>query len=182
MPPTHLSWHTPPLAEGFYTSEVHALDRRPVRTFLPAGYEPNYPYPLLVFFHAHGGDEEQALRLAPRLSRRNYICIALRGPEAAGTRPDGRPGYGWGQDGPCDAPVEEYVLRAVEQTRRHYHVHSERVYLAGFCEGATPAYRLALAFPERFAGVLSLNGTMPRRGCPLLRLTDLRGLRACIAP
>ena len=50
-----------------------------MRTFLPTGYEPKYPYPLLVFFHGQGGNEEQIIRLAPRLSRRNYICIGLRG-------------------------------------------------------------------------------------------------------
>jgi phospholipase/carboxylesterase len=177
---TDLSWRTARPSEGFYTSEVQALDRRPIRTFLPTGYEPNYAYPLLVFFHGHGGDEQQVLRLAPRLSRRNYICIGLQGPEAIGPNGDGRVGYSWGQDGAQDATVEEYVLRAVEQTRRCYHVHSERVYLAGFCEGATLAYRLGLAFPERFAGILSLNGSMPRRGCPLLRLPDLRGLRVFI--
>ena len=80
MPHTNLSWRTVRPSEGFYTSEVHATDPRPVRTFLPTGYEPNYPYPLLVFFHGHGSNEEQILRLAPRLSRRNYICIGLRGP------------------------------------------------------------------------------------------------------
>ena len=73
-------------AEGFYTSEVQSPEQRTIRTFLPVGYEPNYAYPLLVFFHGHGGDEEQVLRLAPRLSRRNYICIGLQGPEAVGPR------------------------------------------------------------------------------------------------
>ena len=145
MPHTDLSWRTLRPPEGFYTSAVQAPDNRPIRTFLPTGYEPNYPYPLLVFFHGRGGDEEQILRLAPRLSRRNYICIGLRGPEGVGPAPDGRPGYDWGRDGDGDA-VEEYVLRAVEQTRRSYHVHSERVYLAGFCEGATLAYRLGLLY------------------------------------
>ena len=82
-------------AEGYYTSEVRAPKPLPVRTFLPTGYEPRYPYPLLVFFHGHGGNEEQILRLAPRLSRRNYICISLRGPVALGKRQDGRPGYSW---------------------------------------------------------------------------------------
>ena len=177
---TDLSWRAARPSEGFYTSEVQAVERRPIRTFLPVGYEPNYAYPLLVFFHGHGGDERQVLRLAPRLSRRNYICIGLRGPETVGAHGDGHAGYSWGQDGAQDANVEEYVLRAVEQTRRNYHVHSERVYLAGFCEGATLAYRVALSFPERFAGVLSLNGSMPRRGCPLLRLPDLRELRVFI--
>src|SRR5262249_33418361 len=154
---------------GFYNSEIHSPRRLPVRTFLPAGYEPNYPYPLLVFLHGNGGNEEQILRLAPRLSRRNYICIGLRGPQPLGTRPDGRLGDGWGDEGQCDDLLEDYVFRAVEQTRRNYHVHSERIYLAGFCEGAMLAYRLGLWFPERLAGVISLNGMMPRRGRPLFR-------------
>src|ERR1700745_3692974 len=113
--------------EGFYVSAVHAARRRPVRTFLPTGYEPNYPYPLLVFLHGHGGSEEQVLSLAPRLSRRNYICIGLRGPPPADSRPGGGPAFSWGLDGQNDARVEEYVFRAVEQTRRKYHVHSERI-------------------------------------------------------
>jgi phospholipase/carboxylesterase len=179
MPFTDLSWRTLRPAEGFYTSEVQTPRRLPLRTFLPTGYEPNYPYPLLVFFHGHGGCEEQILRLAPRVSRRNYICISLRGPESLGDRPDGRPGYCWGGDGQHDTLVEDYVLRSVEQTRRHYHVHSERIYLAGFREGATLAYRLGLLFPERFGGIISLNGAMPRGG-PLLRLPQVRQLRVLI--
>jgi phospholipase/carboxylesterase len=180
MPHIDLSWRTLRHAEGFYTSEVQAPDRQPVRTFLPTGYEPRYAYPLLVFFHGHGSCDEQVLRLAPRLSRRNYICISLRGPQSLGPRADGRVGYTWGSDGQCDAQMEDYVLRAIEQTRRNYHVHSERIYLAGFCEGATLAYRLALTFPEKFGGVISLNGTMPRRGGPLLRLPECRPLRVLI--
>jgi phospholipase/carboxylesterase len=167
-------------AEGFYTSVVSAPHGWPVRTFLPTGYEPNYPYPLLVFLHGHGGSEEQVLRLAPRLSRRNYICIALRGPHPLAPRPDGQQAYTWGPEDYDDSRVEEYVFRAVEQTRRHYHVHSERIYLAGFCEGATLAYRLGLLFPERFAGIVSLNGAMPRQGGPLLRLPEVRQLRVLI--
>ena len=166
--------------EGFYTSVVPTPSGWPVRTFLPTGYEPNYPYPLLVFLHNHGGSEEQILRLAPRLSRRNYICIGLRGPHPLAPRPDGRQTYTWGQGGQHDSLVEEYVFRAVEQTRRHYHVHSERIYLAGFREGATLAYRLGLLFPERFAGIVALNGALPRRGGPLLRLPEVRRLRVLI--
>lgn len=161
-------------------SEVQAPSRLPVRTFLPTGYEPRYAYPLLVFFHGHGGSEEQILRLAPRLSRRNYIYIGLRGPQILGVRADGRVGYGWGSNGPCDAWLEDYVIGAVEQTRRNYHVHSERIYLAGFCEGATLAYRLGLTFPEKLAGVISLNGAMPRGDRPLLRLPATRQLRVLI--
>src|SRR5207253_1982182 len=68
MPHTDLHWRSVRHEEGFYTSEVQQSGRRPLRTFLPTGYEPSYAYPLLVFFHGHGGSEEQILRLAPRLS------------------------------------------------------------------------------------------------------------------
>jgi phospholipase/carboxylesterase len=166
-------------AEGFYTSEVATPRAWPLRTFLPIGYEPNYPYPLLVFLHGQRSSEEQILRLAPRLSRRNYICIAPRGPQLS-TGPDGQVSYSWGPADQDDPLVEEYIFRAIEQTRRNYHVHSERIYLAGFREGTSLAYRLGLLYPERFAGVIALNGAMPRRGGPLLRLPDVRHLRVLI--
>ena len=180
MPQTNLYWRTVRPAEGFYTSEVHAPRRMPVRTFLPTGYEPNYPYPLLVFLHGNEGNEEQILRLAPRLSRRNYVCIGLRGPQPLGTRADGRLGYGWGSDSRIHSFIEDYVIRSVEHTRRNYHIHSERIYLAGIADGATVAYRLGLLFPERFAGVISLNGLMPRQERPLFRLPQLRELSVFI--
>lgn len=180
MPYPDLSWQTFRPAEGFYLSEVQQPQRLPVRTFLPTGYEPRYPYPLVVFFHAQGGNEEQILHLAPRLSRRNYICISLRGPHACGTRPDGRKGYSWGGQGCLNALIEDYVLRAVELTRRSYHVHSERIYLAGINEGATLAYGLGLQFPEKVGGVISLNGILPRQGRPLFRLPAIRDLRVFI--
>jgi phospholipase/carboxylesterase len=168
------------LAEGFYTSEVAAPHAWPLRTFLPRGYEPNYAYPLLVFLHGHSSTEEEILKFAPRLSRRNYVCIAPRGPVTMAAKANGQLSYSWGPDDQDDPLVEDYVFSAIEQTRRAYHVHSERIYLAGFREGAALAYRLALLYPEKFAGVISLNGAMPRRGCPLLRLPEVRGLRVLI--
>ncbi|MFL5341600.1 MAG: alpha/beta hydrolase [Gemmataceae bacterium] len=168
------------LVEGFYTSKLDSFQEQPVRTFLPTGYEPNYPYPLLVFFHGHGSNEEQILRLAPNLSRRNYVCISLRGPQPLEPGLDGEPAFGWGSDAPCDATLEEYVFRAVQQTRRYYHIHSERIFLAGVCEGATLAYRLGLTHPTKFGGVVSLNGSMPRKDAPLFRLPELRQLRVLI--
>src|SRR3954454_12616742 len=128
MPQLPVTLRTPRPAEGFYTAEVADPGPLPVRTFLPAGYEPRYPYPLLVFFHGHGGNEEQILRLAPRLSRRNCISIGLRGPVPASSPL--REGFSWGGSAYL-ALLEDYLVRAVQQTRRTYHVHSERIYLAG---------------------------------------------------
>src|SRR5438045_9451996 len=82
MPDTDINthWRTDRPAEGFYTTLLPTHPGLPVRTFLPTDYQPRYPYPLVVLFHAHGGSEEQVGRLAPRMTRRNYIATSLRRP------------------------------------------------------------------------------------------------------
>ena len=180
MPETNIHWRLDRPAEGFYTTQLPAHPDRPVRTFLPTDYQPRYPYPLVVLFHGNGGSEEQVGRLAPRLSRRNFICISLRGPRSLGSRPDGRPAFAWPDDGGDDS-IDDYLVSAVEQTRRTYHVHSERVYLAGICEGADVAYRVGLGMADQIGGVIALNGQIPKpAGTPLFRLSAVRSLPVLI--
>lgn len=179
--PTHASWRLDRPAEGFYSTELPSRPTAAVRTFMPDGYEPRYPYPLLVMFHGRGGNEEQVLRLAPRMSRRNFLSVSMRGPELLGSRTDGRPACGWGE-GADEGAIDDYLIDTVEQTRRTYHIHSERVYLVGVCEGAAVAYRAAFALAGKVAGVISLNGAMPKPtpGVPMFRYDAVRGLRVMI--
>ncbi len=159
--------------------------------FIPRQYEPNYAYPLLVLLHARGGDEEQLVRAMPALSWRNYVGLGLRGPEPV-TKRDRLVGFGWGAEFEqperrrarrsrplSEAEIvrrvlfdpepeafdrlEEAVFTAILQTRRLLHVHSERIFLVGCGEGAAVAYWLGLSFPERFAGVVAINGWLPGR-------------------
>ncbi len=175
------TWRIDRPAEGFYTTQLPAQHGRPVRTFLPTDYQPNYAYPLVVLFHGNGGSEESVGRLAPRVSRRNYIAISLRGPQSLGKRADGRDSFGWESDASDDANIEDYLLNAVEQTRRTYHVHSERVFLAGVSEGAEVAYRVGLGMADRIAGIIALNGQIPKStGAPLFRMGAVRDLPVLI--
>jgi phospholipase/carboxylesterase len=176
--------------------------------FIPQRYEPNYAYPLLVLFHARGGDEQQMVRSMPALSWRNYVGLSLRGPEAVNKR--GRlEGHGWGPaflrpDRLAPRPVpglseaeavrrrllesspdlidvlEDGVFASIRQTRRTLHVHSERIYLVGIGEGAAVAYRMGLSYPERFAGVVAINGWVPGGFRPLGRLKACRELRILV--
>src|SRR6516225_6460933 len=77
------------------TSRLSKTDLLVETRFIPRQYEPNYAYPLLVLFHARGGDEDQLVRAMPALSWRNYVGLALRGPEPVVKR-DRRAGFGWG--------------------------------------------------------------------------------------
>lgn len=170
---------SPAIATGTFASAVLAQSQRPIRTYLPAAYERRYAYPLVVFFHPDGGNEEAAVAMAPQLSDRNFIGVGLRGPKSLGTA-DGIAGYGW--DGASIDELEEYVVRAVEQTRREYHVHSERIYFAGLGDGATAAFRAGFRLANRIAGIASLNGCLPTAepGQPLFRLNDVRKLKVLI--
>jgi phospholipase/carboxylesterase len=180
MPEMNMYWRTDRPSEGFYTTQLVSHPERPIRTFLPNDYQPRYPYPLVVLFHGNGGSEDQVLRLAPKLSRRNYICISLRGPRELGVRPDGRVGFGW-DEVDNDGETEDYLMRAVEQTRRNYHVHSERVFLAGVGEGAGIAYRVGFQMSDRIAGLAALNGSIPSpKGRPLFNLKAVRNMRVFI--
>ncbi|MGP0063197.1 MAG: alpha/beta hydrolase [Isosphaeraceae bacterium] len=172
--------------------------------FIPRQYEPNYAYPLLVSFHSRGGDEEQLVRAMPAVSWRNYVGLALRGPQPVIKR-DRLAGFGWGREFELPArsgwrrPVagsevdvvrrvlfepdseifdglEEAVFSAILQTRQLLHVHSERIYLMGCGEGAAVAYWLGLMYPERFAGVVAINGWLPVGLRPLGRLKACRDL------
>lgn len=174
-----LAWQTFRPQEGFYNTEVQSPRPLPIRTFAPIGYEPRYPYPLIVFLHGEGGNEEQILRLAPRVSRRNFVSIGLRGPVSLGPNRKGAMGFSWG-DASHLPLIEDYLLGAIQQTRLHYHIHSERIVLAGFAEGATLAYRMGLLFPEKIHGVIALNGHLPREDRPLLRLPAARSLQVFI--
>lgn len=156
--------------------------------FIPKRYEPNYPYPLLVLFHGRGSDEHQLVRSLPKMSWRNYVGLGLRGPERM-VRHGREEGYGWGpnfarpgrrearpspgtvqpvgdafrdalQDHTLER-IDEGVFEAVYGVRRALHVHSERIFLVGVGEGAAVAYRLGLCYPERFAGVVAMNGWLP---------------------
>jgi phospholipase/carboxylesterase len=172
--------------------------------FIPRQYEPNYAYPLLVLLHGRGGDEEQLVRCMPALSWRNYVGLGLRGPEVV-TKRDRLLGFGWGHEfeqperrrARClPALSESEIVRrvlndpepegidrlelaaftAILQTRRLLHVHSERIFLVGCGEGAAVAYWLGLNFPERFAGVVAINGWLPSGLRPLGRLKACREL------
>ncbi|MGE3819408.1 MAG: alpha/beta hydrolase [Isosphaeraceae bacterium] len=176
--------------------------------FVPQRYEPNYAYPLLVMFHARGGDEQQMVRSMPAMSWRNYVGLSLRGPEVH-TRRGRHEGFGWGADfarperhlprclstvregesvrrrlleNEEDAVdrIEEGLFSAIRQTRRTLHVHSERIFLVGIGEGAAVAYRMGLSHPERFAGVVAINGYIPGGFRPLARLKACRDLRILV--
>ncbi len=167
MPVSTITRRTFRPTEGFTTTCLRSHPDRPVRLFLPSDYQQKYAYPLVILFHADGADEDSAARLAPLLSRRNYVVACPRGPVPLGPGATGLPGFAW-RDGPTDG----YLSNVLTYARDKYHIHSQRLYLVGIGEGATAAYRFGLGLAEAVGGVVALNGELPTE-----RNRGMKGLR-----
>src|SRR5258708_4580092 len=143
--------------------------------FAPLHYERNYAYPLLVWLHGPGDDENQLKRIMPLVSLRNYVAVAVRGP-AQENRGGGRPGYTWTRRRNLAILADERVFDAIEVAQSRFNISPKGIFLAGFDCGGTMAFRLGMDHPRHFAGVLSLCGEFPAGRTPLRRLVEARRL------
>lgn len=147
--------------------------------FVPRQYEENYAYPLIVWLHAEGGSERDLGDVMPRISPRNYMGISFRGNSPKTT---GFPvGYCWSLTPEGTERFAETLHDTVCHLRRAYHVHSERIFLAGIGEGATMALAQLLKHPEWFGGAALLNPRFPKTSSPLMRYRHLTGKRVLLS-
>jgi len=145
--------------------------------FGPLHYEPGYAYPLIVWLHGPNDDERQLLRIMSQVSMRNYVAVAPRGTD----RPDEANGYRWRQSDEHMALAEQRISDSIDIARAKFHVAPDRIFLAGFDCGGTMAFRVAMEYPRRFAGVISLGGAFPSGGRLLSRLHEVRRLGVFLA-
>jgi phospholipase/carboxylesterase len=149
--------------------------------FAPLHYEPNYPYPLVVWLHGSQNNELQLKQIMPLVSMRNYVGAAPRGTfeseedHGAGIR------FCWRGDECSVQHAENRLWECLDGARRRFNIAAERIFLAGLECGGTMALRLALRNPEQFAGALSFGGAFPSGHSPLARLEAARRLPLLIA-
>jgi len=153
---------------------------QPCAIFAPLHYEPNYAYPMLVWLHGPGDDENQLKRIMPLVSLRNYVGLSIRGTMAMPSQ-GRKQGYTWSGSVGHIAEAEQRLFDAIELARSRFHVAPGRIFLGGYDAGGTMAFRLALRHPRSFGGVLSIGGEFPRGDTPLRWLEDVRQLPVFMA-
>ncbi|MCA9135521.1 MAG: hypothetical protein KDB00_02150 [Planctomycetales bacterium] len=124
--------------------------------FVPLHYEANYRYPLIVWLHNDGFNENQVCHVMPHVSSRNYLATGIRAPmalDSSGHR------FAWSDSGAALQSAEQCVLEAIDRAASQYSVHAERIILAGYHRGGTMATRIAMRHPELFAAAISLGGS-----------------------
>jgi phospholipase/carboxylesterase len=153
----------------------------PHTLFAPMHYERKYAYPLVVWLHGPRDNEQQLRRIMPLVSMRNYVAVAPRGSHHLEDVPGTAGRFEWRQS---DLDVEaaiDAVDSCIEQASTRFNVNRSRVFLAGFASGGTMAFRVGLARPEKFAGVLSIGGPLPHDHGLLLRYDEVRRLPLFVA-
>jgi hypothetical protein len=114
---------------------------------LPPEYHPGRLYPVLFVLHEAGQKPEDMLQRWSRLAgQHGYLLLA-----PAWQR---RPGelYSYSAD------EHRAVLDVLRDLRQRFQVDSDRVFLAGFGQGANMAFDVGLSHPDQFAGVAPMGG------------------------
>ncbi len=123
---------------------------------VPRFYESGYAYPLVVWFHDEGGDEQEVLRVLPLISGRNYAGLSLRGPLPV---TNGLPRQRrWSFADNYLNLLEDELAVGLQHAVERVNIHLDRVVVAGMGQGATLALRMLLRRPEWFAGAACLGG------------------------
>jgi len=150
----------------------------PYATFAPIHYEDGYSYPLVVWLHDSDSNEQELRQVMPLISMRNYVAIAPRG-TCADTSKRGR--FGWRQSGDAIEAAQSRISDCITIAEERFNIHPQRIFLVGRGTGGTMALRAAWTDPDRFAGVVAINGPLPSRLSPLRRVNEVRRVPCLLA-
>ena len=134
---------------------------RPVTLQVPATYDADRSYPLLLLLHGWGGTSllnQVYLGFAGAADARDILVLA---PDGTVDR-DGKPFWN-ASDGCCDVygtGVDDvaYLSTLVEDVSAAYNVDSRRIVAVGHSNGGYMSYRLACERADLFAAITSLAG------------------------
>jgi phospholipase/carboxylesterase len=114
--------------------------------------------PLIVVLHGSGADENDMIGLWTQLPD-TFVVVSPRGPFA-----DAGGGYRWFRKGkPVEADIRlsrDRIDAFVDAAVRQFHADPQRVFLAGFSQGAVMVYQIVLREPGRFRGAAVLSGSL----------------------
>jgi len=153
---------------------LQAKLNRPRSFFLPVRYEASYRYPLIVWLHNDGFNENQISHVAPHISTRNYVGVGIRGSQAIDA---GGQRFAWSDTAAAVSRCEDSVWQAIDDACERYSIHRERIFISGYGAGGTMARRIAFKRSSQFAGCISLGGRIPRGASVLSNLESVRKLK-----
>jgi phospholipase/carboxylesterase len=146
------------------------------RLFLPEHFEHRYSYPLVVWLHSHASSEYELDDVMASISLRNYVGLGIRGTRTSKNH-DRK--FVWGSSLRALQQAEQKVLESIQLLVSQMPVNAQRIFIAGHGAGGTLAQSIGLRNPDRFAGVVSIHGSFPRRFQAPVNWDSARSLPVC---
>lgn len=142
--------------------------------FVPEGYDPVEPAPLLFVLHGLGADKENmlGLRMNQYAGDKGYIIVypdAILSPL----------GTAWNSGTILNANIDDvgFINALIDTVSAMYNINERRIYSCGFSMGGIMSHRLGCESGDRFAAIASMSGPLansvinnctPQRKIPVL--------------
>jgi phospholipase/carboxylesterase len=137
-----------------------------------AAFEPegSGPHPTLLALHGWGASGLDLLGLAPVLAAGGWMMLCPEGTVQVplGPSPEYGVGYGWFPITMGAPPDRTQFERAraelgvfLDGALQRYPIDGRKLVVLGFSQGGVMAHALALAEPQRFAGLAALSSWLP---------------------
>src|SRR5687768_9005837 len=143
---------------GFVT---HERRERAYYVFTPVGYDETSQLPLLIALHPSGTSGAAGMASLTGFNeiaeRENFIVVYPIGPNGYWDYGAGLPQWASVNDA-LDDPG--YLSKVLDEVTAEYAVDPQRIYAAGFSNGARMAFRLACDHANRLAGIAAVAATI----------------------
>ena len=126
----------------------------PYALFVPSGYDPAKPAPLMVSLHGAGRQYDWLMNYAGFLDladQHGYVVATPLGYTRRG-------GYGYRGNSPQDHRAEQDVMNVLRLVSDELNIDEHRIYLWGHSMGGSGTYYLASRYPDIWAGLAAVAG------------------------
>ncbi len=126
----------------------------PYALFVPSGYDPANPAPLMVSLHGAGRQYDWLMNYAGFLDQaehHGYVVVTPLGYTRRG-------GYGYRGDSEQDRRAEQDVMNVFRLVTDELNIDESRIYLWGHSMGGAGTYYLASRYPDVWAGLAAVAG------------------------
>ncbi|TSC77494.1 MAG: polyhydroxybutyrate depolymerase [Parcubacteria group bacterium Gr01-1014_33] len=133
------------------------------RTYLlhvPSGYTGTVPLPLILAFHGYGGNGERmadVTQLSPFADTEHFIVVYPDGFEKSWNHGDGnRPAVA------ANIADAKFVRTLIGELEKKLAIDKEKIFAAGFSNGALMTQRLGCELADVLAGIAPVSGSLPQ--------------------
>lgn len=175
---------TPPPDHGVVSIEVGGWQRRSL-VYVPPGYDGKTPVALVLMLHGMGGEAAIAAKDTGWSAKAKRETFIVAYPEA--TRPDAEKtpslsrnppawndGSGRFHAGERNIDDVAFIRALIDRVSAGHRIDPRRVFVAGFSNGASMAFRIAAELPHRIAAIAPVAGS-----CWTENLPPMGGVSVC---